>query len=107
MGLISCQTENSSSQDAEQYSDIGGHPGFAAARAILSQNCAKCHSYNTMSEDELVQAGVLVLGDAANSPLYYRLVGSTKGGGPKTMPPGGALSISDLNKIETWIDGAN
>ena len=104
---ISCvQSENSNSQDADTYSEIGGHPGFAAVRAILRQNCASCHIYHTMTEEQMVSSGVLKLGDAASSAIYFRLSGSSKGGGPKNMPTGGSLSVSDLAQIETWIDGA-
>jgi len=105
---ISCvQSENSNSQDADTYSDIGGHAGFSAVRAILRQNCANCHVYHTMTEEQMIASGVLKLGDPANSAIYFRLAGSTQGGGPKSMPTGGSLSVADLNQIETWIQNAN
>lgn len=108
LSSISCvQSENSNSQDADTYSDIGGSPGFSAVRGILRQNCANCHAYHTMSEEQMIASGVLKLGDAANSSIYFRLVGSTQGGGPKSMPTGGALSVGDLLQIETWIENAN
>ncbi len=106
-GSVSCvQSENSNSQDADTYSNIGGHPGFAAVRAILRQNCANCHVYHTLSEEQMVTAGVLKLGDAANSAIYFRLAGSTQGGGPKSMPTGGSLGIAEIQQIEKWIDDA-
>lgn len=109
IGSAGCvQSENSNSQDADTYSNIGGHAGFSAVRSILRQNCAgTCHSFHTMSEEELIATGRLKLGDAANSSIYYRLVGSTKGGGPKSMPVGGALTVGDLLQIEAWIENAN
>lgn len=108
VGSVSCvQSENSNSQDADTYSSIGGHAGFSAVRSILRQNCANCHVYHTMSEQQLITAGVLKLGDAANSSIYFRLVGSTKGGGPKSMPVGGSLAVADIMQIETWITNAN
>jgi uncharacterized membrane protein len=108
LGTVSCvQSENSNSQDADTYSDIGGHAGFAQVRAILRQNCANCHVYHTMTEDEMIAQGVLKLGDAANSAIYFRLSGSTAGGGPKSMPVGGSLSVADLSTIEAWITNAN
>lgn len=106
-GSVSCvQSENSNSQDADTYSNIGGHPGFAAVRAILRTNCSNCHIYHTLSEEQLVTAGVLKLGDAANSAIYFRLSGSTQGGGPKSMPTGGSLGITEIQQIEKWIDDA-
>lgn len=106
--LGSCvQTENSNSQDKDTYSDIGGNPDFVASRAIFAQSCANCHLYHTMSEDQMVADGVLVKGDPASSKIYYRLTGSTSGPGTKNMPTGGALPVSDLNQIETWITNAN
>jgi uncharacterized membrane protein len=101
------QSENSNSQDADTYSEIGGSPGFSSVRSILRQNCANCHSYHTFTEEQLVTAGALKKGDPANSSIYYRLVGSTQGGGPKNMPTGGTLTFSDLQLIETWIENAN
>ena len=99
------QTENSSSQDAEVYSELEGRPGFTAARAIFTQNCSGCHAYHTMSEDQMVASGVLKIGDPANSKLYYRLTGSAEGPGPKNMPTGGSLSANDLRLVQTWIKG--
>jgi mono/diheme cytochrome c family protein len=108
-GALSCvQTENSDSQDAETYSDLGGHPGFAASRAIFRQACASCHSFHTLSEEELVTRGVLKLGDSASSAIYFRLVGALSGRGPRNMPSSGAtLSETELRTVQTWIDGAN
>ena len=108
LASASCvQTENSNSQDADTYSEIGGSPGFSAVRSILRQNCANCHAYHTLTEEQMVTAGALKRGDAANSSIYFRLVGSTQGGGPKNMPTGGALTVSDLELIETWIENTN
>lgn len=107
--MVSCvQTENSNSQDADTYSDLGGHAGFAQSRAIFRQACANCHSFHTMSEEQMVNQGVLKLGDSAGSPIYFRLVGALAGPGPRTMPSSGAtLSDSELRTIQSWIDGAN
>jgi hypothetical protein len=100
------QTENSNSQDKDQYGG-GGSALFKAARTILTQSCSSCHLFHTKSEDALVADGVMVKGDAEGSQLYFRLNGSSGTGGPKNMPTGGSLSIGDLNTIKDWIDNAN
>jgi hypothetical protein len=86
------QTENSSSQDAFMYAD-GGSPEFNASKMILSQSCGgNCHWYHTYSESRLIAEGLVVAGDADNSPLFYRISGSSGPNGPKNMPSGGSIS---------------
>lgn len=102
--LTNClQTENSSSVDV----GITGTPEFMAARTILLNNCTNCHighDFHLLYEDQLVDRGDVVPGDFLNSPIYYRLAGSLGSEGPKDMPEGGALSGSDLQTIQTWIE---
>lgn len=90
------QTENSSSQDAFLF-------GGDTVAGILSQNCAGCHSYHTLTEEALINLGLVVVGDPENSKLYFRLLGSSGSNGPKDMPVGGALSPGELEQIRTWI----
>lgn len=60
-----------------------------------------------MSTSDLEAAGLMVKGDPANSQIYYRLIGSTGGPGPKDMPQsGGALSASDIATIHDFIQNA-
>lgn len=103
--LSGCQTENSSASDAQLYSG-GGTPAFNEARSIMAANCTGCHTYHTMTEEQLVTAGVLVKGDPDNSQIYYRLTGSSGSQGPKTMPPTGSLSVSQVASIRDWISAA-
>jgi hypothetical protein len=100
--FCSCmQTENSSSRDADTY----GSAGSSAVKAVFKQSCTPCHTFESMSADDLVAGGYLVKGDAANSAIYFRIIGSTSARGPKDMPQGGAVSASDLAIIESWIAG--
>lgn len=106
IGLSGClQTENSSSLDADNYSDIEGSPAFAAARGILSQNCGgSCHNFHTLTETELSTLGLIVPGDSTGSKIYYRIKDSDGSGGPKNMPPAGVLSNTDMGTLADWID---
>lgn len=98
LSLCSClQTENSNSLDDDLYSDND------AVRMIISQNCAACHVYHAQSDAELMASGLVIPGDPENSKLYYRLVGSTGGNGPKNMPTSGALTFTELTIIKEWI----
>ena len=104
LGTSACiQTENSSTLDAATYGDIGGSAAFTASRKIMSQSCANCHSYHTMTETALIAAGLVIAGQPDNSKIYYRLAGSAGTSGPKNMPTGGALSTSEVTTIRTWI----
>lgn len=104
--LSGCQTENSSASDESRYSG-GGSALFNEAKMILSARCVGCHAKFAGTEDSLVATGDLVKGDPTNSPIYYRLTGSTAGAGPKTMPTsGGALSVSEVQTIRDWIESA-
>ncbi|NJL24554.1 MAG: hypothetical protein HC902_04885 [Calothrix sp. SM1_5_4] len=107
LSVSSCmQTENTSSLDADLYSDVGGSAEFVAARNVISQSCANCHNYHTQTEAELVAAGLVVRGSPETSKLYYRLAGSSGASGPKNMPTGSSLPQSSLDAISTWIANA-
>lgn len=97
------QTENSSSLDRETYGNDDSL--FGAARTIIGSNCSACHAYHTMTEAELISAGLIVAGEPENSKIYYRLTGSTGSAGPKNMPSGSALSSQDREAISAWIEG--
>ena len=89
------QTENSSSLD-----EFSGGDGV---RTILTTSCASCHNYNSLSNEQLIDQGLVVAGDPEASEIYYRLVGSVGGGSPKDMPQGGALTASEVEQIRVWI----
>jgi hypothetical protein len=105
LAISSCiQTENTNSYDDLLYGVANGSTGFGTARFIMSQNCSSCHNYHTMSEQELIFAGVVVSGgDPTQSPIYNRLKGSEGGAGPKNMPPNSSLSPGDIADIEEWL----
>jgi mono/diheme cytochrome c family protein len=96
-----CSTDNSSALDAETYG------GGSAVTSIFAQHCTPCHSFQSMTADQLVASGDIIKGDAANSPLYYRLTGSIGANGPKTMPqsPNSPLSATDVAAIQAYIAG--
>jgi mono/diheme cytochrome c family protein len=79
----------------------------AAAMSILSQNCTSCHGttsgplnvFNLTDPNHLISSGLVVAGSPAQSPLFTAISGGT-------MPPGGALSASDINTIQQWIIAA-
>lgn len=105
VSLASCfQTENSSSLDADTYTDDGsGTAEFRAAKLIMTQSCAGCHQYHTRTEAQLKTDGLMVAGNPEGSSLYHRLTGASGGAGPKNMPQGGSLSSSDVQTIRFWI----
>jgi mono/diheme cytochrome c family protein len=99
------QTENSNQNDKLLYGPAPGSTGFSTARFIMAQNCSSCHSYHTMSEADLINAGLVKSGsggDPTQSKIYYRLKG-TAGAGPHDMPQNGGLSSSDIADISDWL----
>lgn len=102
---VACvQTENSSTLDESNYGDSTGSAEFLAARTIFAQNCANgCHGFHGFSEAELIAQGLVIAGNPENSPIYYRIRGSSGSNGSKNMPPSGSLQAADLTAISTWI----
>jgi mono/diheme cytochrome c family protein len=86
-------------------------PSFAAdVMPILQAKCVVCHGslggWNTASYTSIMTSGnnapVIIPGDAANSLLVQKLLGTQASGG--IMPPSGKLSDSDLQIIVNWIN---
>lgn len=104
--LMGCmQTQNSSSGDAQYYGDSSISPEFASARAIFAENCTPCHQFYSQSESQLISQGLVVGGDSAHSPIYYRLKGSALTSlGNQDMPTNGTLTSDQIEEIKTWID---
>lgn len=102
--LIGClQTENSSSLDANFYGETDIE--FAAVKTVIYENCSSCHLYHSMTVSEMVDLGLVVLGDAQGSSLYYRIKNSNGINGPKDMPLVGTINPAELSLIENWING--
>lgn len=83
---------------------------FAAARDVITRNCAGCHfpgstsgalSFNT--EIEYINAGLVSPGSLSGSKLIYRLRNYPQPLEGRTMPPGGPLSASDYSALESWV----
>jgi mono/diheme cytochrome c family protein len=103
---VSClQTENSSSSDGGFAGENNNSPEFEAARLVFSQSCTGCHSFHAQSEAQLIASGEVLPGDAENSPVYYRMQGSTGLNGSKNMPQNGSISTTDVETVATWING--
>lgn len=76
------------------------------AYAIISRACGSCHAGtnasggigNLLDAQNLLNSGLIVAGQSANSPLYKSIAA-------KRMPPGEALSTGDTQAIRDWIDG--
>lgn len=75
------------------------------AMAVLSTNCAACHSSNSpgfggfsSSDDaqKMYEDGLIAPGDPQNSALY---LWSSNG----SMPPGAPIGSADYNIIADWI----
>jgi uncharacterized membrane protein len=102
---------NSSTFDSSTYGVTTGSTQFLAAKVIINQNCASCHSrashaaWAGMSEAAFISQGIVVPRSLEGSSLYTKILGNrtaTVG----NMPQGGAaLSDDELTTIENWILG--
>lgn len=103
--------QNSNTGDKAQYggSQDVGTVEFLAAKSIIKNQCAFCHTHvawNGYLEADFIAAGLITADNPAASSIYYRNSGATSGPGPKTMPNGGypAMSSGDLSIIIAWIN---
>ncbi len=102
--------QNSNSNDEAFFSnDFVGGLNFKAIAPALVQKCASCHQeYAGYSEQEYLDAGLIVQSSPATSQLYYRLSNSpVVGPQPRNMPQGGGAAFTDeeLQLLEDWING--
>lgn len=75
------------------------------ARTLERHECLRCHvDYSDyITEQDWIDAGLLIPGDSMNSVLTKRLRG--KAPGFSIMPPDGpAVSESVIEELEAWID---
>jgi uncharacterized membrane protein len=102
------QTENSSSTDGDT---VAGSNDFLIVNQILTSRCKSCHEFHSQTETELQTATLcptaakpcVAAGQPEQSPLYYRLIGSVGGDGPKNMPFGSIISSDETQFIYDWI----
>jgi len=99
--IQSCQVYNSGSNDLTEFA---GGSSFNKSKAIFASKCSGCHNYQNFTEQEFINAGYLVQGDADLSKIYNRLKGAGVGG-VEDMPPSGSLSSDDLETIYNWVMG--
>ena len=107
--LMSCgKIENSSSLDDVRFSyftDIGS-PNYLIAKAAINSNCLQCHgTWRQYTEQNFIDAGLVVRGNPDASKLYYRNLQAPTGPGPKNMPNAGnpPISTADLSAMQQWI----
>jgi len=96
--------DSSSSDDADLFgTPPGGSPQFVAARAILVERCAHCHSsFAGLSAQEWAVSGYVVPGAPAVSPLFQRLRGAQVTG-PRNMPADSSLTSAEIQTLSDWI----
>jgi mono/diheme cytochrome c family protein len=83
---------------------------FADISPILTSNCAVCHGsmggWDASSYESVMESGahapVVVPGDAANSLLAQKILGTHKEGA--IMPPSGKMSDGEIQIIIDWIN---
>jgi len=93
--------------------NVGGSsesPEALAAFAIINNRCLSCHSssnngdFRKLTTSKAVQKQLVTPGDLTTSKIYYRLLGSSVGPGPKDMPEDSdAIPQSEVQAIEAWI----
>jgi uncharacterized membrane protein len=114
VSFFSCgRVENSSSQDKAIYGGVVlGTDQFNAANVILRNKCTFCHthaSWNAYTEADFIAAGLIVPQSIVDSKLYYRIEGTTLGGGPKNMPSAGnpTMTTDEITVVTAWINSIN
>lgn len=109
--INSGQGLNSNSLDATKYveNDIDTTTPaglrYSKAYTVLNDQCISCHSgehdsWSQLEESDWEPFGYIIEGDASSSSLVTRLINYGD-----NMPLGGsALSQSDLDAVEDWIN---
>lgn len=103
------KVENSNSIDRDLYGnyvDVGS-PNFLATKNALKNSCFFCHgSWKSYTEQNFIDTGLVVRGNATQSKLYYRNIFANSSAGSKNMPQGGypPISTGDLSIMEQWIN---
>ncbi|MFP5386436.1 MAG: hypothetical protein ACLGHN_10180 [Bacteriovoracia bacterium] len=107
---IGCQDYNSNSFDRDLYSEteLVGGPDFVGSYNILQKHCMGCHTHSQWSEytneQDWINRGLVVSGDAASSELIQRIWNS--GAASADMPLGGGpLSASEYQSLVNWVSG--
>ncbi|MBK9323588.1 MAG: hypothetical protein IPM97_11715 [Bdellovibrionaceae bacterium] len=110
LGPIGCgKVYNSSTYDASTYGSADGSAQFLAAKTIIKNSCANCHTrpsheaWSGMSEKDFISKGLVAAGNLAGSSLYTKIQGN-RTSTPGNMPDGGSLLTgSELDTLESWI----
>lgn len=95
---------NSVSGDKSRYS-LEGSPQFLAARSLMADKCASCHSgFVSQSEEEWLSSGLVKASSPSTSELYLRLKSNGISGSDQDMPPADTLSGAEASVISDWIN---
>jgi mono/diheme cytochrome c family protein len=80
---------------------------------VQSSQCIACHQvFGELNTEAAWKTATFGNGtryikgaEADESPIYYRMINSMGGNGPKNMPLGGsAVSNTELGRVKSWID---
>ncbi len=110
LNLPACgRIENSNSTDKNLYGTITevGSSDFLAVKSMIRNSCVSCHAeWNSYTETDFKMAGLVVAANPTASKLYYRNQNSTSGVGPRNMPYGGQVALTDaeLFIMTNWIN---
>lgn len=108
--LSACgKIDNSSSTDKNLYGAITdtGSNDFLAVKTMLRSSCIACHpEWNSYTDTDFVNTGLVIAANSAGSKLYYRNQVAASGPGPKNMPSGGQVALTDaeLAIMINWIN---
>ena len=92
------------------FGSVSAQQNFAQdAYSIFQQNCLNCHGPRGSAKHDLligsaadlIASGVVVQGKPGESELYTRLIEADPA---KRMPSGGQLPLTQIQKIEQWIE---
>jgi cytochrome c553 len=80
---------------------------FGHVQKIIGDNCMMCHAnFTGFSESDFVTNKLVMPGNASQSELYAKLIGSNVGGAIKADMPlkGAPLSTDQLLDVKDWIN---
>jgi mono/diheme cytochrome c family protein len=87
---------------------------FEAVQSLFSSKCYSCHGtgsssgdFQSLSEQDFIDAGFAVPGSPVDSSVYYRLKGGGGGAsGTANMPKNsGTITSDELEAMAAWING--
>lgn len=80
---------------------------FGQSQIVINNSCVSCHKeVSGLKEADFVKLGWVVPGNANESKLYYKLMGTEVAGEPTPDMPlkGNPLSADDIQTLRQWIN---